>query len=393
MRLNYLILLILVPWKQIHSVDLNSFLQCLEKRDSMETIQSDSLKLQKAQTQSADPFLWGLGMERETMSSSNYEETYMFSREFELPWKKKSRQQLELKQARKYELHQEQWSQRYRQEIKRKFYRALFFQERSNEIGKFVDTLKSMEKKIQDRVKHGESSQLDQLRLSQEGLKTEQDFIEANSRFKNLVQELFMLTQCAQKGQRLEGSLAPEGNSNSISGQNTSFLIREMELQEIQIQARQSGSGKLSSLELELGQKRVQSGLIEDRGWVAGIQAKFPVSSSQKREGQRLQKLYALEKSRLKEDQLRRKAEIESKKAELSLLKKRYQTSRKEMLPSSKRLLDLRQTSYFGGESTLVELLDSYKLVYENSLNQLEIAMNARNCLLELENLIWGLDE
>lgn len=388
-----MIFLILLPWKQIHSTNLNLFLKCLQQRDSFETIQSDSLKLQKAQTQSADPFLWGLGLERETMGSRDYEETYVFSREFELPWKKKSRQQLELKQAKKYELQQEQWNQRYQQEIKRKFYRALFYQKKSKEIGKFVDTLKSMEEKVQDRVKHGESSKLDQLRLSQERLKTEQDFIEANSRFKNLVQELFMLTQCAQKGQRLEGSLAPEGNSNSISGQNTSFLIREMELQEIQIQARQSGSGKLSSLELELGQKRVQSGLIEDRGWVAGIQAKFPVSSSQKRQGQRLKKLYALEKSRLKEDQAKRKIVIEGKKAELALLKERYSTSRKEIVPASKRLLDLGQTSYFGGESTLVELLDSYKLVYENSLNQLEIAMDARNCLLELENLIWGLDE
>jgi len=279
-----------------------------------------------------------------------------------------------------------------------RFYQALHQQARARAIVDWIARMTATEAIIRKRQAAGEVSGYDAVRLSTERVSAQASLRQARARFARLWAEL----SAVLGGERVvapydgvAGRLLPEAPAplaDLLASLNARPDIARLESEAAahELDRRADARSWVPELTLGVGHKLIDDDLGRDSGPMVSAGISIPLFDRGQPEQQRAAANTAIARSEFELALATAEGEVRGRWLELNELIATAHSQQEEARVDAKRLVEIAEAAYRGGELGVLELLDAYRGAHEAELLALRIATLARHARIELDRLTGG---
>ena len=348
---------------------------------------------------------WEISWSREKNPGFGREDFSVLSKEFRLPWLRRNLKGLMSVEAREHDLQLQREYLARLYEIQSMFYETRFIEGNAKLHQKYRRRLSSLLKKHRQRVMGGEGLAVDALRIEQEhNLETlrEASSWSAHAASKKKLIRLahyYLPEGSGSSDFNLLGELLPVWKTANFEkavlaiGENLELAAILLKIEKLTLKARNQAKSKIRTVRLEAGQKRVLDVGVNDRANLFEVSTQLPFQDPYGSQRKASKARLKVETLRLKERQKILQSHLKIHSDKLEMLIAQHSMVKPRIQKANQRILSLAEQTFFGGEGTLTDLLDSYRGQFEANLELLELAFNARKEWILFHRKLQGLEE
>ncbi len=278
-------------------------------------------------------------------------------------------------------------------EIRRSFHEALLKQQTLHATLGWAQQFSRIERVVGRLEKAGEVSGYDRRRLARERQSAEARLATERGELARLRARLMALigSQGEAYGE-LSGSLLPDAPP-ALDGALTQ-LARRPDLQVLtrsaeaaDLEGRAAARGWVPELTVGIGTKRVDDGLNRASGALITVSIPLPVFDREQAREHRTAARALAARAEYRLAQAKAEGELRGLHRQIEHLIGAASSYRRQAVAPSAELLQIAETAYQGGESTILELLDAYRGALEAETTALDLEWKARSARIEFDLL------
>ncbi len=397
-----LLALPLAAWAQIPSLSESDAVHRALARSELADLERGTVESARADALAAgqwpNPTL-SYGRERLRGSPSATEESWQVSQAFDLSGRRSLRREAaELRVEAAYSGNNLR-RQELAAETRRRFHETLYKQELVHATEAWVRQFARVERVIEKLTRAGEASGFDRRRLVRERQTAEARLAGERADLDRARERLLALIEASGKdageirGTLLPAALPPLAAALDRLDHRPDLQLLARRAEAADLEGRAAARGWLPEVTVGVGPKRVDDGFNREHGTVVSLSLPLPVFDRQQATGQRA----AAEAVHARGEHGLARARAEGELRGLHRQTQRLITAaadyRTRAVAASGDLLGIAEAAYQGGESSLLELLDTYRGALEAETTALDLEWKARQARIDYDLLTGHITE
>lgn len=277
-------------------------------------------------------------------------------------------------------------------EIRRAFYEALFRQARLRATEEWVERFDAVDAIVRKLEAAGDVSGYDRRRTSRERAAAQARIAVEQAAYERARGRLDGLLGALAAERGVSGELAPSEPPPfdlllAAIKRRPDFLALERRAAAADLEGRAADRGWIPDVTLGIGPKRVEEGPVRENGVLFSVSVPLPIFDREQYRQARAAGQARASRGEYRLALQRAEGELRGAWQQSRSLAAAGAAFRGEAGAQSADLIRIAEAAYRAGETGILELLDAYRTALEAELTALDLAWNARQARIELDQL------